>query len=529
MASRPLVECVPNFSEGRRPEVIDTIVQTLRRAGAVHVLDISSDPDHNRTVVTLVGNPNEVERAMFAAIRVAAELINMDEHSGEHPRFGATDVVPFIPIRDVTMADCVAIAQRLGERVGHELQIPVYLYEAAATNPDRENLAKIRNTKFQYEQLKTAIETDAEKMPDYGPAQLGCAGATIIGVRPPLIAFNVYLTTDDVEIATKIAKAVRQSNGGLAYVKGAGFLVDGKAQVSMNLTDYRKTPIFRVVEMIRREAQRYGVGILSSELIGLAPQEAFIDCAQWYLQLDGFKTDQLLETRILQAEADAAASPLAREEPPVPDDATSHVPTIEAAFVDSVAAATPTPGGGSVAAFVGALGVALTQMVAGLTVGKKRYAEVEDEMQAVLSAASDLREKLLACVTQDAQAFTDLMAAFKLPQEDSSRDAIILAKTLGAAEVPHTVCAYGLEALRLAEVVARVGNKNAATDAAVGALMMVAAIEGAALNVRVNLVGLPDHQRAIELQQSVATIIEQAYQHRTQIIEYAETRAGLKG
>ncbi|MCB9437596.1 MAG: glutamate formimidoyltransferase [Anaerolineales bacterium] len=529
MALRPLVECVPNFSEGRRADVIDAIVQTLRRTGAVHVLDVSSDPDHNRTVVTMVGAPDEVERAMFAGIRTAAELINMEEHSGEHPRFGATDVVPFIPIRDVTMAECVAMAQRLGERVGTELRIPVFLYEAAASNPERENLAKIRNTKFQYEQLKAAIETDAERMPDYGPAQVGSAGATIIGARPPLIAFNVYLTTDNVEIATKIAKAVRQSNGGMAFVKGAGFLVDGKAQVSMNLTDYRKTPIFRVVELVRREAQRYGVGILSSELIGLAPQEAFIDSAQWYLQLDGFKAEQLLETRILQAEADAAASPLARDEPPVPEDATSHVPTVEAAFVDSVAAATPTPGGGSVAAFAGALGAALTQMVAGLTVGKKRYAEVEDQMQATLAAASDLREKLLAAVAQDAQAFTDLMTAFKLPQDDPSRDATILTKTLGAAEVPHTVCGYGLEALRLAEVAARLGNKNAATDAAVGALMIVAAIEGAALNVRVNLVDLADHPRAQELQQSVVSMIEQTYQLRVQIIDHAETRAGLKG
>ncbi len=531
---RPLVECVPNFSEGRRPEVIEAIVQAIRSAGAVYILDTSSDADHNRSVVTLVGPPHELEQAMFAGIRTAAELIDLNHHSGEHPRFGATDVVPFIPIRDVTMDDCVAMAQRLGKRVGEELEIPVFLYEAAATRTERRNLAKIRSGKFQYEQLKATIETDPEYMPDFGPATVGAAGASIIGARPPLIAFNVYLTTNDVGIAKRIAKAVRQSGGGLAFVKGAGFLVEGKAQVSMNLTNYQKTPIFRVVEMIRREAARYGVGVLSSELIGLAPQDAFVESAQWYLQLDGFQSDQLLETRIAMAEAEAAASPLAQQEPPIPDGATGTMaPTAidqssrPSAFVDAVAASTPTPGGGSVAALAGALAAALAQMVAGLTVGRKRYVDVETEMQAVLNAASDLREKLLDSVVKDAMVFEALMAAFRMPKDNIHRTQLIQEKTLEAAKVPRTVARYSMEVLQLAEKAVRLGNPNAATDGAVAAHMAIAAIEGAALNVRVNLLGLEDQEQVAQLRAEIMNIVTDARQLRDHIIVQVENRAGL--
>src|SRR5258708_19218682 len=238
----PLVECIPNFSEGRRSEVIEAIVAAIKGAGAVRLLDTSSDVDHNRTVVTFVGNPEAVESAAFAAIKTAAQLIDLDVHRGEHPRMGATDVVPFVPIRDVTIADCVAMAQRLGRRVGEELNIPVYLYESAATRPDRENLENIR--RGEYEGLRDAIRSDAQRMPDYGPAELGNAGATVIGARASLIAFNAYLTTAAVQTPTTIAKAIRFSNGGLRYVKSLGLLVVGKEQVSLNLTKFAITPIY---------------------------------------------------------------------------------------------------------------------------------------------------------------------------------------------------------------------------------------------------------------------------------------------
>lgn len=291
-----LVECVPNFSEGRRQEVIDQIVEAIRSVPQVWILDVESDWDHNRSVVTCVGEPEAALEAMYRAIAKAAELINLEEHRGEHPRIGATDVVPFVPLRGVTMEEAVELARRLGRRVGEELGIPVYLYEAAATRPDRENLANIR--RGEYEGLKEAIKTDPDREPDFGPRELGPAGATVIGAREFLIAFNVYLNTDDVKIAKRIARAVRHSSGGLRYVKALGMLVGGQAQVSMNLTNFKKTPIFRVVELIRREAARYGCTITHTELVGLTPLKAMLDVAQWYLQLDGFNESQVLERRL---------------------------------------------------------------------------------------------------------------------------------------------------------------------------------------------------------------------------------------
>jgi len=293
---RKIVECVPNFSEGRRTEVIDQIAEAVAAVPGVHVLDVQSDADHNRTVVTFAGEPEAVEEAAFRGIQEAAELIDMDLHRGEHPRMGAADVVPFVPIKNVTMEDCVAIVRRVGERVGRELDIPIYLYEEAATRPERRNLADVR--RGEYEGIKAEIETRPEREPDFGPRHVGKAGATAIGARPPLIAYNVYLGTDDVEIAKAIARAVRHSSGGLRYVKALGLLVKGRAQVSMNLTDYRQTPVHRVVEMIRREAERYGVSVVESELIGLIPNEALAEAAAFYLQLGDFSSHQILENRL---------------------------------------------------------------------------------------------------------------------------------------------------------------------------------------------------------------------------------------
>lgn len=528
---RPLVECIPNFSEGRRPEVIEAIVRAMRSAGGVYILDTTSDPDHHRSVVTFAGTPEAVEAAMFAAIRQAAELIDMTQHRGEHPRLGATDVVPFVPLRDVTMEECVGIARRLGQRVGEELGIPVYLYEYAATRPDRQNLANLRNASFQYEQLKEAIATDPMRMPDFGPAELGRAGATIIGARAPLVAFNVFLNTPDVSIADKIARAVRHSNGGLRYVKAAGFLVEGQAQVSMNLTDYRRTPVARVVEMIRREAARYGVAVTCSELIGLAPQDFFVEAARWYLQLDKFAPDQILEYRLQRAEAAEAA--LAAQEPPIPEDAARPVIAVEpvppapAAFVDAVAAGTPTPGGGAVSALAGALSAALAEMVARLTVGKKRYAEVEQTMQAIIAAAADLRARLLAALDEDVAAFDGVLAATRLPKDDPSRAEAIQKATIRAADVPLEVARLALEAMRLAGQVAAQGNVNAASDAATAALMGLAAVEGAALNVRINAAGLDDAQLAARYRRDVATLVEMARDLREAILRTVEARAAL--
>ncbi len=481
-----LIECIPNFSEARRPEVIDQIVAAIISVEGARLLDRSSDLDHNRTVITFAGPPFSVEEAAFRAIRTAAELIDLNNHQGEHPRIGATDVVPFVPLSDASMEECIAIAKQLGQRVGNELSIPVYLYEAAATRPERTNLETIR--KGQYEGLKLLLgegegsEEYNQRIPDFGPAKLGSAGATVIGARNPLIAFNVYLTTSDVDMARKIAKAIRNSSGGLRYVKGLGLLVEGRAQVSMNLTNFRETPIARVVETVRREAGRYGVGIHHSELVGLIPQEALTDAAVWYMQLDQFDNSQVLESRLFDSHASASQP-------------AGHGPT----FIEELAAPTPTPGGGSAAAYAGAMGAGLVAMVAGLTIGKKKYADVGAEMQAVRVVAEHLRKELTQAVDDDASAFEALMGTFKLPKETdgekTARGAAIISATLNAAHIPLHVSEQVIRVMELALKCAKKGNANAISDAMSGFAMCRASLTAAAYNVKINIHSLEDKSK----------------------------------
>ncbi|MBI1277161.1 MAG: glutamate formimidoyltransferase [Anaerolineaceae bacterium] len=294
-----LVECVPNFSEGRRPEVIEAIVGAIQSASGVVVLNYSSDVDHNRSVVTFVGALDAVGEAAYRAIQAASNLINMEQHQGTHPRLGATDVVPFVPLGGTTMEECIKLAHDIGKRVGKELGIPVYLYEEAAKRPDRKLLEQVR--RGQYEGLKATIENDPERAPDYGPAKVGIAGATIIGARNLLVAFNVYLTSDDVKIAQQIARVIRASSGGFPHVKALGMLVNGQAQVSMNFTNTTVSPLFPVMEAIRREAERLGTAIHHSELIGLISNPVLMDVAASYLQLEGFDKAQILEYKLSQA------------------------------------------------------------------------------------------------------------------------------------------------------------------------------------------------------------------------------------
>jgi glutamate formiminotransferase/formiminotetrahydrofolate cyclodeaminase len=530
-----LVECVPNFSEGRRPEVIEAIVQAMARAGGVSILNQSSDPDHNRTVVTLVGLPDEVEKAMWAGIRTATELINLDEHQGVHPRFGASDVIPFIPIRDVSLDTCIQLAHRMGQRVANELQLPVYFYEAAAVRPHFDLLEAIRKPSFQYEQLREAISTDPAWIPDLGPAQLGPAGACIIGARMPLIAFNVYLNTANVEIAKKVAQAIRHSDGGLRYLKSAGFLVKGKAQVSMNLTNYLKTPLHRVVELIRLEAARYGASIESSELIGLIPEAALQQSAAWYLQLENLTAELILEERIRQAELQTQQSALPEGEPPIPEDATFHVmlPSTNEArrpeqFAIAVAQATATPGGGAVLCLSGALAAALTEMVAGLTIGRRGYQEVEERMVAIQSTAYRLREQLLTYLSEDIQAIDDLMEALRQARkQDDGDSALIQQATLQAADVPLKAAHAIWEVLQLLEQVTTQGNHNAVIDAAVGANMALAALESAALNMQVNLLGITDDDLTARYRDDMKVILQAARPVHRQLIEAASQRVGL--
>jgi len=509
----PLIECVPNFSDARRPEVIAAINQAIASVDEVYILDQHSDNDHNRTVITFVGSPAGVEEAAFQAIAKAAELIDLDNHNGEHPRMGATDVVPFIPIADASMADCVEIAKRLGKRVANTLNIPIYLYEEAAASPARRNLEYHR--KGQYETLKKVIASDPNRAPDFGPKILGPAGATVIGAREFLIAYNVYLTSDDVNIAKKIAKAVRHSSGGLRFVKGLGMLVEGRAQVSMNLTNYRKTPMARVVEFIRREAKRYGVGIHHSELVGLIPQNGLFDAAVWYTQMDHFKPEQVLETKLYAAlqKTSEVSKPMAELN------------------LDQLASGDPTPGGGSAAAYAGAMGAALVGMVARLSIGKKRYAEVEADMQAILQESEALRSNLSAAVAEDAAAFDAILAAFKLPKASSdekrARSECIQAATLHAAEVPLDVARKAVRIFELALQVASSGNINAISDGASGAALAQAALTGAGYNVRINILGLKDQSKSTQLLDEIKALDQQAAHLKTALEDVLTQRGGL--
>ena len=293
-----IVECVPNFSEGRREDVIERIIDAVRAVDGVKVLDYSSDPSHNRTVLTFVGEPMAVKEAAFRVAEKAAELIDMEQHQGEHPRIGAADVIPLIPISGVTMEECVELARELGRDIGEKLGIPVYLYEEAATRPDRKNLAHVR--RGEYEGLKEAIKTP-ERQPDFGPAQMHPkAGAVAVGARPPLVAYNINLDTDNVDIAKAIARTIRGSSGGYPSIKALGVLIEetGKAQVTINVCNYKEVSLARVFETVKSEAERYGVNITGSEIVGLVPMEALLDAAAFYLRLEGFQLEQVLEKRL---------------------------------------------------------------------------------------------------------------------------------------------------------------------------------------------------------------------------------------
>jgi len=472
-----LVECVPNFSEGRRPEVIAEIIDEITSVDGITLLDKEMDASHNRAVVTFVGGPMAAKEAAFKAYKKAAELIDMRTHTGEHPRMGATDVCPFIPISEITVAECIQLVRELAHDVGEKLQIPVYLYEEAATVPERKDLAKVRSG--EYEGIREEIGKKPERKPDFGPEKMNLkAGATAIGVRMPLIAFNAYLNTNDIKVAKRIAKAIRSRSGGFAFCKALGFEIKERncVQVSMNLVNYKKTPMHRVLDAIKVEAARYGVAVTSTEIVGLVPNEALVKTAEFYLQLANFSKDQILEEKLQKASE--AQKQTGGE------------------FFNEVASSSPAPGGGSVAAAAGALGAALTSMVSRLTVTKKKYQDVHDEIGAILTRSEALRKELTDLIVKDKEAFDRLLATRKLPkdteEEVKTRAVQIEDATRGAALVPLKVAEKSLEVLSLVKVVAEKGNVNSITDAGVGALMAKAALEGAIFNVRINITGLED-------------------------------------
>ncbi len=487
-----LVECVPNFSEGRDKAKVDAIIEAMKVDG-VYLLDREMDADHNRCVITLVGEREPIQEAAIRGVGKAAELIDLTVHQGAHPRMGAADVIPFIPIEGVTIDDCVAMARHVGAEIWKRHKIPVYLYEAAATTPERQNLENIR--RGQFEGIRAEIATNPARKPDFGEARVHpTAGATVVGARKFLIAYNVFLNTPDVDIAKKIAKAVRASSGGMRFVKGAGFLVRGLAQVSMNLTDFEQTPVHRVFEMVKREAARYGVTPISSEIVGLIPKKALESAAEWFLQVENFDSSLILENRLTAVMGGkmAVGGLRAGVEP----------------FVEQLAAPTATPGGGSAAAASGAMAAGLATMVASMSRGKKAYLQYERELSEAIARLSQLREELKAAIDADAESFNVVMKAYKSAKESVDGEKMIEAALKQATSVPLGVAEKAREVASIAGKLGPITNPNMKSDLTTANALAQAAIQGALANVEINLESIKDTGFVAEVRKRVGSVVE---------------------
>ncbi|MCI0659779.1 MAG: glutamate formimidoyltransferase [Acidobacteria bacterium] len=502
-----IVECVPNFSEGRDQKKIELIVSAIASIPDVVLLDCEMDADHNRSVITFVGEPDAVVEAAFRAAATTIELIDLNQHKGEHPRIGALDVLPFVPIEGVTMDECVVLARHTGERIARELHIPVYLYEKAATRPDRVDLHEVRRGEF--EGLRKEIETDPARKPDFGEAKVHpTAGAMAVGARPPLIAYNINLATENLSIAKKIAKAVRGRDGGLQYVKALGLELKNRrqVQVSMNLVNYEETPIFRVFEMVKREAERYGVAIAGSEIVGLVPQAALNACSDFYLRIKNYSEDLILEHRLQtelakrHIEFEPALrsdrrreSERAREREIYQDEPGS---TSIDTFAEEVAEGTLTPDGGSVAAYAGALAASLGALVCNLTIGQK--AAVEAEIRGVLYQLGKLREDLLLAMSEEEETRVHVLDAIALPRnteaERLARTTAIEEASKSAVAVPLRVAQSAMEVLELLSELSEIGSPSAFANLAVGAQLAISAMRGAVYDILSQLFSINDEE-----------------------------------
>src|SRR3954468_12080828 len=473
-----LIECVPNFSEGRDPKVVDAIVAAMKMDG-VYLLDREMDSDHNRCVITLVGPREAIGEAAIRGVGKAAELIDLNKHQGAHPRLGAADVIPFIPIEGVTIEDCVALSRQVAEEIWKRYKVPTYLYEAAARTPERQGLENIR--KGQFEGIREELKTNPARQPDFGDGQLHpTAGATVVGARKFLIAYNVFLNTPDVDIAKKVAKAVRASSGGLRFVKGAGFLVRGMAQVSMNLTDFEQTPIARVFEFVKREAARYGVAPVSSEIVGLIPKKALEAAAEWFLQVENFDSSLILENRLAAVMGGkmAVGGLRAGVEP----------------FVEQLAAPTATPGGGSASAAAAAMAAGLATMVASMSRGKKAYLQFEAQLSSAIARLTPLREELKISIDADAESYNSVMKAYKAAKtaDEKSGEAMTEAALKEATAVPLGVAEKALEIAQIVKSLEPITNPNMKSDLTTASALASAAMTGALANVEINLASMKD-------------------------------------
>jgi glutamate formiminotransferase/formiminotetrahydrofolate cyclodeaminase len=534
-AMKKIVECVPNFSEGRDMDVIEKITGEIKKIDGAELLDVDPGKDTNRTVVTFAGVPDAVLEAAFQAIKKAAELIDMSKHTGAHARQGATDVCPFVPVSGVTMEDCVEIAKNLGQRVAEELNIPVYLYEHAATTEERRSLAWIREG--EYEALPQKLKTDTYK-PDFGePIFNAKSGATVIGAREFLIAYNINLNTRDVSIARKIANRIREKGrmvknketgkreqvpGALKAVRGVGWYIDeyNMAQLSFNLLNYNITPVYRVFEEAERFAREFGVRVTGSELVGLMPLEAVLQCGRHFLKKQG-STTGVSESEVIRI----AVQTLGLEEIS-PFDPEHKIIEYKIRtrgrlasmniyqFAEELASESPAPGGGSVAALNGTLSAGLSSMVGNLTYNKRKYKEVREEMIEVSEKAQKLKDFFIEAIDKDTNAFNKIMAAFTLPkkteEELAVRNRAVQDATKEATLVPFTVLEGARDAAELALTMVEKGNRNSLSDAGVGGLVASAAAEGAFYNVMINLADIEDEDFKKDLAKKATKVNNEA-------------------
>lgn len=526
---KKIVECIPNFSEGRDAQKIELIAAAIASVDGVAVLDRTMDADHNRSVITFAGEPQGVLLAAIRAAATAVELIDLNQHSGEHPRMGALDVLPFVPIKNVTMEECVDLARKAGERIADELGIPVFLYEQAATRTDRIDLANVRRGGF--EVIREEILFHPDRKPDFGPRQIHqTAGAMAVGARNPLIAFNINLATEDLAVARKIAKAVRGSSGGLQNVKALAMHMNNRhrVQVSMNLVNYEATPIFRAFDLVKREAERYGVRIAGSEIVGLVPQAALNASSEFYLQIENFSEDLVLETRLHTVLADSFPEIGAgfKEDAEIEDNEMFEAD--EAAPASSTALAQPEPnqsrpisageiaaGGlspesGSIAAYTGMLATELAMTVANLTASRKP--SVADEVAVMLDRLEQLNADLQLALREDVEGRERVLDAMALPRESDaeklSRSMAIEQATKNAVAAPLRIAESAMQVLEILNELYEMGNAGGFSDLALGAQLAVTAIRGAAYNILPSVMNIGDHEFAEDCRAQIIDLLE---------------------
>jgi glutamate formiminotransferase/formiminotetrahydrofolate cyclodeaminase len=496
-----IIECVPNFSEGRDAAKVDALVAVMSAVEGVTVLDREMDADHNRCVITLVGEPEAVAEAALRGVGKAAELIDLTKHQGAHPRLGATDVVPFIPVEGVTIEDCVALARRVGREIWERHRIPVYFYEAAAQRPDRVNLEDVR--RGQFEGVREEVLVNPNRAPDLGEPRLhATAGATIVGARKFLIAYNINLNTSDIGVANKIARAIRFSTGGLRYVKSMGVELKERnlAQVSINLTDFERTPMHRVFEMVRSEAARYGATIVGSEIVGLVPRGAIEMAADFFLQFENFTPELVLENRLAKAMEGRAA----------PAAGPGRLEAMARPFVEALGEPTATPGGGSAAALAGAMAASLGRMVAGLSRKKKSLAAHFDELSEALGELEAAGKELGAAIDRDAASYDGVVGAMRMPkatpEEQQARGKAIDLATRHAAEVPLRTAELAAAVLETLRKLGPISNPAMRSDLVAASWLARAAARGAMENVAINLESMDDAAYVAEMKARLAEI-----------------------